>query len=214
MKSLVFSILVASVTVGSVGQGYSQGTIGTNPPPTLYAPLLLFTSGSGSVSPFTNGQVLQVGSSYNMEAIPDLGYAFSSWQSVSVSVDTVFTYDGTGFVVSSVTTNVSPQLDYSYDPVLTFTMSPVVELQSFEETIDNSVGWQANFVSTPEPSDVVLIGCGFLTVALFRRIRPCCLTPRWSQRRLPLEFMDGLGYTMVIEPAEPLARRRGSALDR
>ena len=40
------------------------------------------------------------------------------------------------------------------------------------------------------------------------------LTPRWSQRRLPLEFMDGLSYTMIIELAEPLARRRGSALDR
>jgi hypothetical protein len=40
------------------------------------------------------------------------------------------------------------------------------------------------------------------------------LTPRWSQRRLPLEFMDGLSYTTMIEPAEPLAGRRGSALDR
>ena len=51
------------------------------------------------------------------------------------------------------------------------------------------------------------------------------LTPRWNQRRLPLppslgsyggtsEFMDGLSYTTVIEPADPLARRRGSALDR
>jgi hypothetical protein len=35
----------------------------------------------------------------------------------------------------------------------------------------------------------------------------------YSQRRLPLEFMDGLGYTTVIEPAEPLARRRGSGLE-
>ena len=40
------------------------------------------------------------------------------------------------------------------------------------------------------------------------------LTPRWSQRRLPLEFMDGLSYTTIIEFAEPLAGRRGSALDR
>ena len=40
------------------------------------------------------------------------------------------------------------------------------------------------------------------------------LTPRWRQRRLRLEFMDGLGYTTIIEFAEPLARRRGSALDR
>jgi len=38
--------------------------------------------------------------------------------------------------------------------------------------------------------------------------------PRWSQRRLPLEFMDGLTYKAIIEPAEPLARRRGSALAR
>ena len=40
------------------------------------------------------------------------------------------------------------------------------------------------------------------------------LTPRWSQRRLPLEFMDGLSYTKIIELAESLAGRRGSALDR
>jgi hypothetical protein len=26
--------------------------------------------------------------------------------------------------------------------------------------------------------------------------------------------MDALSYTTIIEPAEPLARRRGSALDR
>ena len=34
------------------------------------------------------------------------------------------------------------------------------------------------------------------------------------ERRLPLEFMDGLSYTTVIEFAEPLAGQRGSALDR
>jgi len=32
--------------------------------------------------------------------------------------------------------------------------------------------------------------------------------------RLPLEFMDGLNYTTIIEPGEPLARWRSSALDR
>ena len=40
--------------------------------------------------------------------------------------------------------------------------------------------------------------------------RSCCLTPRWSQRRLPFEFMNGLSYTTIIEFAEPLAGRRGS----
>jgi hypothetical protein len=46
------------------------------------------------------------------------------------------------------------------------------------------------------------------------RFHPSRLTPRWSQRRLRLEFMDGLSYTTIIEFAEPLARRRGSALIR
>ena len=40
------------------------------------------------------------------------------------------------------------------------------------------------------------------------------LTPRWERTPLRLEFMDDLSYTTIIEPAEPLARRRGSALDR
>jgi len=40
------------------------------------------------------------------------------------------------------------------------------------------------------------------------------LTPRWSQRPTALEFMDGFSYKTIIELAEPLARRRGSALDR
>jgi hypothetical protein len=40
------------------------------------------------------------------------------------------------------------------------------------------------------------------------------LTPRWSQRRLPFEFMDGLGFTLILELREPAASRRGSALDR
>ena len=34
------------------------------------------------------------------------------------------------------------------------------------------------------------------------------------QQPICLEFMDVLDYTTVIEFAEPLARRRGSALDR
>ena len=40
------------------------------------------------------------------------------------------------------------------------------------------------------------------------------LTPRWSQRRLPLEFMDGFDITLIFELREPAARRPGSALDR
>jgi hypothetical protein len=36
------------------------------------------------------------------------------------------------------------------------------------------------------------------------------LTPRWSQRPLPLEFMNEVGHIKIIEPAEPLACQRGS----
>jgi hypothetical protein len=45
-------------------------------------------------------------------------------------------------------------------------------------------------------------------------LNPPGLTPRWSQRRLPLEFMDGLSHTTLFDIAKSLARRRGSALDR
>ena len=41
-----------------------------------------------------------------------------------------------------------------------------------------------------------------------------CNSQQLTQRRLPFEFMDGLSYTTIIELAESLARRRGSALDR
>ena len=58
----------------------------------------------------------------------------------------------------------------------------------------------------------IIFGCfGFAVLA---EVGNVSLTPRWSQRRLPLEFMDGLSYTTIIEFAEPPARRRGSALDR
>jgi hypothetical protein len=40
------------------------------------------------------------------------------------------------------------------------------------------------------------------------------LTPRWSQRRLPLEFMDGLDFTTIIKHAEPLVGRLGSVFGR
>jgi hypothetical protein len=70
-----------------------------------------------------------------------------------------------------------------------------------------------------------VISGGVISDYLLELVGACCsftrdvtpiirLTLRWSQRRLPLEFMDGLSYTTIIEPAEPLASRRGSALDR
>ena len=109
-----------------------------------------------------------------MEAIPDAGYAFSSWQPVDMAVDTTYIFNGTAFIVSSVTTNISPQLDYSYAPVLTFTVFPVVKIEGFGETIEDSSGWQVNFEPVPEPSDLALLICG-LSVIVFVRCRNSCL---------------------------------------
>ena len=53
-----------------------------------------------------------------------------------------------------------------------------------------------------------------LPICRTSNLNPPRLTPRWSQRRLPLEFMDEVGNIKIIELAEPLAGRRGSALDR
>ena len=171
MKAFVFSIIIALVTISFVSIGHSQGSISTNlPPPTGTAPLLLIINGSGSVSPFVAGQPLQIGTNYSMEAIPDAGYAFSSWQPVDVAVDTTYVFNGTAFIVSSVTTNISPELNYSYDPVLNFTVFPTVEIEGFEETIEDSFGWQVNFEQVPEPSDLALLMCG-LPMIVFTRYR-------------------------------------------
>jgi hypothetical protein len=40
------------------------------------------------------------------------------------------------------------------------------------------------------------------------------LTPRWSQRALPLEFMDDLVFILVFEFWKLAHNARGSALDR
>ena len=53
----------------------------------VYAPIVVQVSGSGTVSPDYNGQLLVIGSSYTMTAIPDVNQAFSSW-SGSVSTNT------------------------------------------------------------------------------------------------------------------------------
>jgi hypothetical protein len=74
-----------------------------------------------------------------------------------------------------------------------------------------------DFQGSQKPCVALHFMCGFI----FRRdgifalaeVGSVSLTQHWSQRRLRLEFMDGLSYTTIIELAESLACRRGSALD-
>ncbi len=139
MKSRLL-ITLALVIAGSSGTvSHAQGTT---------APLSLGINGGGSVSPLTNGEPLEVGQTYNMVAIPDPGFVFSSWQPVSVFTFTEFVFDpisgNTNTVVSTVA---SPVPAYTSQPSLDFTMQPVDVIYDVPgvRTTTKSSGWQANF---------------------------------------------------------------------
>jgi Divergent InlB B-repeat domain len=137
------------------------------------APLYLFTTGSGEISQLSNGQILNVGQDYEMTATPNSGFVFSSWQPVNVT--TVMQFDtNTGTPIGTPTMVVSPGADYSFQPVLDFTMQPE-ELITDTPTllITSSSGWQANFTPTPEPSTLALVVCGLMFLAHIagRRVR-------------------------------------------
>jgi hypothetical protein len=156
-------LLIASLTIvtASLPETCSgQGTL---------APLFLFTSGSGSVTPLQNGQLLEVGQSYEMTAILDSGSVFSSWQPANVFVFTSIVFDAEGnattntSVVSSLVPNFIQQAD------LTFIMqAPQVLTQTPALMVTENSGWQANFEAIPEPSETMLVAC-YVTAASFFR---------------------------------------------
>jgi len=166
MKKFMLILLVTLATVCFARESRAQGTL---------APLYLFTSGAGSITPFQNGDLLQVGQSNNMTAIPDSGYTFSSWQLVNVFIFSQTNYDGSGNPILPPLVSVVPSLvpQYTYQPVLGFTMQPLTMItpDGQNPNIAEIVGWQANFVAVPEPSDAALVVFGFTVIALFRRKR-------------------------------------------
>ena len=109
--------------------------------------LSLFINGGGNVSPLTNGESLEVGQIYNMVAIPDAGFVFSSWQPVNVFVFTQFVIDTNGNNVPVVSTVASPIPAYTNQAALDFTMQAVVVIYDVPgvRTITEGSGWQANF---------------------------------------------------------------------
>jgi hypothetical protein len=152
-------ILAALATVCFASQSHSQGTS---------TPLHLYTSGNGSVTPLQDGDLLVIGQTYDMEAIPCSDSVFSSWQPVNVTTVTQFDLDANGNPVPIYISIVpSPVPDYSYQPILEFTMQPnTVIADTPTLTIVQSYGWQANFAPVPEPTSLALIACG-LTAILF-----------------------------------------------
>jgi hypothetical protein len=138
MKRFHFLLMAAAILVGGALRGSAQGTL---------APLTLLINGGGTVYPLTNGQPLEVGQTYSMIAIPDAGFAFSSWQPANVFTFTTTTINPDGSTnppVVSVVTSLVPT--YTNQASLEFTMQPVMVLSSTPSvTITEGTGWQANF---------------------------------------------------------------------
>jgi len=183
----MLTTLVTLATLCFTHRSCAQGTL---------TPLYLFTSGSGSITPFQDGQLLEVGQSYDMTAVPDPGYIFSSWQSVNVFVITQTNYDANGNPLPPVTSVVpsagGPQ--YTSSPQLEFTMqSPsAVTSAGANPGITRSFGWEANFVPVPEPSDAALIACGIITITLLRRTEIIESVTKLPTRHWSHEFSLGM----------------------
>lgn len=142
---------------------YSQGTL---------APLYLYTSGDGSITPYQSGQMLEAGQTYEITAIPDAGYQFSSWQPVNIFIITQTNYAGGNPIippVQSIIPSVVPTNIFGAD--LEFALQSVLDVTAdgLNPNIVEASGWQADFVPIPEPAEAVMVGCGFAVMAVIRR---------------------------------------------
>jgi hypothetical protein len=109
-------------------------------------PLVLFINGPGRVLPFHNGQMLQVGPEYRMQAIPEHDSVFAGWNQVNVFVFRITTIDGSGNPTVVTSTNLSPIPISVTSRTLRFTVQPPAILESGFTTITGMQAWQANFV--------------------------------------------------------------------
>ena len=138
MKRLILITLATLIAASSATRTCAQET---------NSPLALFINGGGSVSPLTNGELLQVGQSYNMVATPHAGFVFNSWQPVEVYTLTSIIIDTiNGGFHTNVSDIVSPLPTFTNEPSLSFIMQPVDVLYNANgNTLTLSRGWQANF---------------------------------------------------------------------
>jgi hypothetical protein len=139
MNSLKAVTIATLIGLSGAVQSFAQGTL---------APLYLLINGGGSVSPLTNGAMLEVGQPYHMVAIPNAGFVFNSWQPLNVFTTTAFTIDPTtGNTNTVVSTLVSVVPAYTNQASLDFVMQPVVVIADTPgvRTITKSSGWRANF---------------------------------------------------------------------
>jgi hypothetical protein len=163
MREFASITLTLVLTMLFANQSLAQGTL---------ASLYLSISGSGEIYPFQDGQMLEVGQSYQMTAVPDSGFAFSSWQPVHVFTLTSTVIGGTTAApITNVTTSIIPNLApvYFTAAVLPFTMQPVQVLYNTNgNALTEGSGWPANFEPIPEPSAYRLIASGVAAIVLLR----------------------------------------------
>lgn len=115
------------------------------------APLMLFINGPGRVLPFHDGQMLEVGPEYRMQAIPDRGAVFAGWNVVQVFTDNEVIYDSSNNATTNksiVTVLQEPISIRTRGPILRFTVQPATLLLDIPgvRTLTQTIGWQANFV--------------------------------------------------------------------
>lgn len=120
--------------------------------------LPLYINGAGSVSPYTNGELLEVGATYTMKASAGPGFVFSGWHTVNVFTFTSFTIDLQGNTNTVVTMVPPVGPTYTNQPSLSFVLQPVVGIfdNPGVSTITRSSGWLASF--EPILLDVQLSG--------------------------------------------------------
>ena len=160
MKSLCFGSLTVAILASGVFGASAQTNI---------APLSLWIFGGGSISPFTNGQPLEVGHTYSMTAVPDVGFVFSSWQPADFFNFTVITRNPDGSTnPPQISVVPSAQNTNIYGSTLSFTVEPVTVITDTPNlTVTQSKGWRANFepviLSGPVLSIQVINAAAILT---------------------------------------------------
>jgi hypothetical protein len=119
--------------------------------PAQQTPLFLYTNGSGTISPYQNGQMLEAGHSYVLTACAASGCEFNKWQMVTVSTEVKTVNYPSGLTVITTNTTVIETDRYFYNARLNFTAesSSVQTLDDHPGTsrVTRVSGWRANFTS-------------------------------------------------------------------
>jgi hypothetical protein len=181
MKGILLAIGFLWLASFSGWEAQAQGT---------YAPLALSISGDGTVTPLQNGQSLEVGQDYEMEAIAAAGYVFSGWQLANFFTQVEVTLDPDGNPNPSTTSTVISLIPgyYSTASVLDFTGQDTSLIFNYPgvEQIYQSHGWQADFTPVPEPASATLIAIGAVALAMGRGKLKTMLCHSYNRFKLAL----------------------------